>query len=59
VNLLERALAAALKSAGEDLREVVKEAEKKIGKFVEGVDKTIEELDEIANDGKRNESKRK
>jgi hypothetical protein len=50
VNILERALAAALKSVGEDVREVVKDAEKKLGKFVEGVDKTIEELDEISNE---------
>ena len=52
MNILERALAAALKSVGEDAREVVKEAEKKIGKFVEGVDEVIKELDEIQNDGK-------
>jgi phage-related minor tail protein len=58
MNFLERALAAALKSAGEDLKEVVKEAGKKIDKFVEGVDKTIEELDEISKDGKH-ETKRK
>lgn len=57
MNILERALAAALKSAGEDLREVVKEGEKKLGKFIEGVDKTIEELDEISNDGKPKKGK--
>ena len=56
MNLLERALAAALKSVSEDVREVVNEAQKKIGKFIEGVDSTIEELDEMSKDGK---SKRK
>lgn len=52
MNILERALAAALKSVGEDAREILKEGEKKLNKFVEGVDRTIEELDEISNDGK-------
>jgi hypothetical protein len=59
VNFLERALAAALKSMGEDVRVIVKDAEKKIGTFIEGVDKTIDELDEISSDGKRNDKKGK
>ena len=59
MNLLERALAAALKSVSEDVREAVREGERKLGKFIEGVDKTIEELDEISNDGKTKSDKRK
>lgn len=65
MNFLERALAAALKSVGTDVREAANEAQRKIVKFVDGVDKTIDELDEIANDktrpdgASRNESKRK
>lgn len=52
MNFLERALAAALKSAVEDVKEIVNDAGKKLEKFGAGVDKTIEELDEISQDGK-------